>query len=441
MRVLVAMIGALVAVLSSVASAAAAPTRQVWQAAYSGADCEGSTGADTAVDSDSGVVYALVQDGQCPGYTVREDLVAYSANGQQLWSANSGGESDFPGQVAVDPATHDVLVAGMRGVNNIDTELLIQAWSSSGHKLWGRGYSISNSSITVNSLVVDASGRAFVGATVLSNRGKSDWLTSGYLVSSGATLWHTRYDDPAHGYDVAYGLAVDVAESHVYVTGIGTHSGKIQETTAAYTAGTGSQLWESHASEDPDDNSYLHVAADPVSHDVYALSYPDSDTHDIEIHAYTDTGAIAWHTTWGTDITPEDIAVDPKTGQIDVAGQTDTSAVLVAFSSTGAELWATSTTLGTSPSVRDLTLNPTNHRAYLTAQQTTTAHRRIVTTLGYTAAGAHAWRATHTSPIANEASQPFAITVDGMRKQVYVITGEIGDAAGDWQAATIAYRA
>jgi hypothetical protein len=424
---------------SAVGPAFAATGRQAWAATYGGSNCGGSVAGSTAVDPDSGVVYALSQDGQCLGGPTRSDLTAYSATGDQLWTVNSGGTADYAVQVAVDPTSHDVLAAEMRSVNDVDAALLLQAWSSSGHKLWGRTYGISNTTIEVNGLVVDDNGRAFVGATSLSNRGQSDFVTSGYLVSSGATLWHTRYDDPAHDYDQALALAVDSSDQHLYVTGVTTQSGDYEETTIAYAPGNGGQLWLAHASEDTDDNEPMHVVIDPTSHDVYALSLPDDRTPEIDIHAYTPSGALAWRTNSDVGVTPTGIVEDPHNGQIDIAGRTDTSVVLVAFSKTGARRWSKTVPLGPSPVVRAPALDPVNHRTYLTAEETTNVDSLMVT-LAYTSTGVQAWRAVHRSPIAHTDAVPFAITVDAARKHTYVIGGDKSDAPGDGEAVTIAYR-
>jgi outer membrane protein assembly factor BamB len=71
-----------------------------------------------------------------------------------------------------------------------------------------------------------------------------DYVTVAYNASTGAELWHRRYNGPANNYDTAVGLAVSGDGSTVFVTGISDDaSSSVAYATVAYDASNGATLW------------------------------------------------------------------------------------------------------------------------------------------------------------------------------------------------------
>jgi hypothetical protein len=411
---------------------------QVWLKHFAGQDSCGEEARSMAVDSGSGTAYSLTRDGQC--LLSQADLIAYSPSGSRKWAVNSGQWTDRPVQVAVDPDSHDVIVAGTR-----DQSLLVQAWSSAGTKLWGRTYGVKNSEIDVDGLVVDGHNRVFVGATVTVNGSgnTADFLTSAYKVSTGATLWHVRYDGTPHLSDTAVGIAIDPAKSELYVNGRSLNGERDQLVTIAYNSTTGAKKWGKRATEDTEDN-VIGLAVDTTNHQVYSLTEPQNDA-EIDLHAYHSTGSTAFHTTFGTGLLPEYIAVDPTNDSVYVGGWESTGGstsqgVVVAFSASGAERWATLDTKGTSETADGLAVDTANHRVYLVLTDEISQQDHAVT-LGVTSSGGQAWRATRSSPSADSGVDMGAVTADATRGQVYVCGEEIPASSDNASVVTIGYTA
>src|SRR5439155_9401583 len=65
-----------------------------------------------------------------------------------------------------------------------------------------------------------------------------------YAINSGAQLWASRYDGPAHAFDHAYDVAVAPDGTKVFVTGDSTGVGGTADfATVAYDSVDGAQMW------------------------------------------------------------------------------------------------------------------------------------------------------------------------------------------------------
>ena len=163
----------------------------------------------------------------------------------------------------------------------------------------------------------------------------ADFLTSAYRVSTGATLWHVRYDGTPHLADTAVGIAVDPAKSQLYVNGLSENGERDQVVTIAYNSTTGAKKWGKRATEDFEDN-VVGLAVDTTNHQVYSLTEP-LNTAEIDLHAYTSTGSAAFHTTFGDGVEAQYVAVDSGNDQVYVGGWESTGGsnsqgLVVAFS-------------------------------------------------------------------------------------------------------------
>ena len=438
MRRLLLAFGVVAGILVAFCSAAFADGEQVWLNHYAGQDSCGEEAASAVVDPSSGTVYALARDGEC--LLSQVDLIAYSATGSRKWAVNSGEWTDRPVQVAVDPSSHDVVVASTRG-----KELLVQAWSSAGTKLWGRTYGVKKNEVDVDGLVIDGHNRVFVGATITADDAdtSADFLTSSYRVTTGATLWHVRYDGAPHLADRAVGIALDPAKSLLYVNGVSENGERDQLVTIAYNSATGAKKWGKRATADFEDN-VIGLAVDTNNHQVYSLSEPLNDA-EIDLHAYTSTGSTAFHTTFGDGVLPQYITVDPGNGRVYVGGWESTThtadqGLVVSFAPTGGERWAALDTAATSEIGDGLSVDLMSHRVYLAATDEIDQRNQAVT-VAFSSGGVLAWRATHTSPNANSGVDIGGIAVDSTREQVYICGAELSKSGEHADVVTIGYTA
>jgi WD40 repeat protein len=70
-----------------------------------------------------------------------------------------------------------------------------------------------------------------------------DYATAAYDAATGTREWIRRYDDPAHGTDEAFALAVSPNGTTVFVTGLASQPGGESYGTVAYAADTGATRW------------------------------------------------------------------------------------------------------------------------------------------------------------------------------------------------------
>jgi hypothetical protein len=431
-------LGVVIGTLLATSDVALADGQQVWLKHYAGQDSCGEEAAGAVTDVSSGTVYVLARDGQC--LLSQSDLIAYSSTGAQKWAVNSGQWTDRPVQVAIDPGSHDVIVASTRG-----QDLLVQAWSSAGVKLWGKTYGVDNSEVDVTGLAVDGHNRVYVGATVTINGTdtSADFLTSAYRVSTGATLWHVRYDGTPHLADRAVGIAVDPGKSQLYVNGLSENGERDQLVTIAYNSVTGVKKWGKRATEDTEDN-VVGLAVDTTNHQVYSLTEP-LNTAEIDLHAYAATGSAAFHATFGVGVEAEYLAVDPGNDQVYVGGWESTGGsnsqgLVVAFTASGVERWSALDTAGTAEVANGLTVDTANHRVYLVATDEINQLDRAIT-LGFSSAGVQEWRASRVSPDPSSGVDAAAIAADPTRAQVYIAAAEVPKSADQADVVTIAYGA
>ena len=86
----------------------------------------------------------------------------------------------------------------------------------------------------------------FITGTMGGNPGTiyADYLTVAYDAATGALLWYKRFDGPAHSADNAYAVAVSLDGARVFVTG-GSRGSPIRDdwATIAYDAAAGTPLW------------------------------------------------------------------------------------------------------------------------------------------------------------------------------------------------------
>lgn len=401
---------------------AAASTQLAWSRTHNAPSNFGATAIGVATDPGNGNVYVLARDGCCPLATY--DTLAYDSAGTLLWHATSSTAEDVPAGIVVDPASHDVVVTGSRNVNR--HVMYTINYSAAGAVLWTRALvPASGRAISVAGIADDGHGRVDVVGTTTAN-GSGDYLTAAYRVSTGTTLWHSRYDGP-HGENSAIAVATDPGKGRVYVTGTSLGTNFQELTTVAYNAATGAQLWT--ARDTGNDDVALGLAVDPGTHHVYAVA---ANSGLMAVHAYAADGTEVWNSGYGqpnavAGYPRAGLAVDASNGQVYVSGDDEVATgsvhtVLAAYSSAGTLLWSRNVHTGPNDLAWDLTADPANHDVYVAAERKAAGGTNLVfATYAETESGTAAWSATHASTQAGQDAEPTAITVDPTRKQVYVV--------------------
>ncbi len=247
---------------------AAAGAQQVWMHTYPGVGACGLEAVSTAVDPGTGAVYAAYHDFECgPNAGL---LVAYTSTGTKKWAVENTSFDDLPVGVAVDPATHTVLLASTRN----DSEMLVQAFNTDGHKLWGKALLAGGSdNFDTIGLVVDAQGRVVVSGTV-THAGVPSFSTAAFKVATGATVWHVHYNGGESLGATAVGIAVDPGLNRAYIVGTAFRGDGENLVTVAYGTATGNVAWTKEVSVGTDGANAVPtgIAVDSGNHQVYSLT-------------------------------------------------------------------------------------------------------------------------------------------------------------------------
>jgi WD40 repeat protein len=173
-----------------------------------------------------------------------------AATGKRLWVARyngPAGRGDGGEDLAVSPDEARVFVTGTSdgGKATDDDFATIGYDARTGRRLWVARYDGPGHGIEEwPSIAASADGtKVFVSGGSLSDTG-SDYAVIAYDASSGAQLWVSRYDGPAHGGGEACSVAVAGDGSKVFASGY-TDAGSNWDdaTTIAFDAATGARLW------------------------------------------------------------------------------------------------------------------------------------------------------------------------------------------------------
>ncbi len=151
-------------------------------------------------------------------------LRKYDTDGNTLWTQTYDSPnhySDFGEGVAVD-ATGNVYITGCEDRSDLSQSwnIWLRKYDTDGNTLWTQTYdSPDHGNDSGLGVAVDATGNVYV--TGCESRNDLDqkfniWLRK--YDTDGNTLWTQTYDNPAHGSDKGWGVAVDAA-GNAYVTG------------------------------------------------------------------------------------------------------------------------------------------------------------------------------------------------------------------------------
>lgn len=177
----------------------------------------GRPGADTdiAVDPSTGIVY-VAGSIRLPDATVRVTVTARTPAGATRWVFTSPTDGDS-GFVAVDPVTGRVFV--LTGTSDVTQDMVTMALSPDGEQVWRSVYDNGGydgpAALTTN----PGSDQVVVtGSSAGGRSGLNDYITIAYG-TAGSTIWSRRYNPPSDLADDPGAIGVDVERGLYYVTG------------------------------------------------------------------------------------------------------------------------------------------------------------------------------------------------------------------------------
>ena len=206
--------------------------------------------------------------------------------------------------------------------------------------------------------------------------------TIAYDAATGAQQWLARYQGAAGFWDIPQGLAA--AGGRVYITarsnGASVSNDDTDDATVAYDGATGSQLWASRFDSGTRDYPY-GLAATADGSRVYVTA--DREWNGFGASDYVTlgydgaSGALAWSAVYATpgggNEIPLSVAVSPAGDKVFVTGfgtdditPVDRSAVTIAYSSSGQQLWLSRHTTPGGEAMGKVTVSPDGQRAYVT---------------------------------------------------------------------------
>ena len=195
--------------------------QQQWAKSYNGTGNSYDAGLALAVDA-SGNVYvtgvSTAQNGLGDCVTIK-----YDTDGNQQWTKTYDGPAngnDYGNSVTID-GSGNVYVTGSSAGAKSGQDYLTIKYDPSGQQLWASTYSSPGSNWDEGrSVALDGSGNVYVTGVLEYSEGKSstdDWGTIKYD-SSGAEQWVRTYNGPASIADEAWSIAVD-PNGNSYVVG------------------------------------------------------------------------------------------------------------------------------------------------------------------------------------------------------------------------------
>jgi hypothetical protein len=204
--------------IMSLSNYAFAQVDTAWVRTYNGPGNLSDEAFDIAVD-DSGNVYVT---GWSYGSGTDSDYltIKYYPNGDTVWVRRyngSGNGFDQAWALALD-GFNNVYVVGRTESNGSGLDFTTVKYNVDGDTIWTRTYDgPGNGNDLASTLVVDASGNAYVTGLTVGIGSQRDYTTIKYH-PNGDTAWMRRYNGPGDRSDWAQGVAVD-GSGNVYVTG------------------------------------------------------------------------------------------------------------------------------------------------------------------------------------------------------------------------------
>ena len=430
---------------------------QLWVARYTGPSGGGGLGVAGAVDPSTGVTYAT---GTSYGTSSNDDFAtaAYGPSGAQLWVAtyNSAGDGqDVATAVTVDPLSHDSFVTGYTLSSTGSIDFTTVGYDPAGAQLWATSYDGPGhgSDYAVAAAVDPTTHDVYVTGNSPGVSSGDDYATVAYS-PGGTQLWAARFNGAANGADEPAAITVDPTTSRIYVTGQSpSPTGDADYATVAYNS-DGSQRWATtYNGPGSGNDAAVSIAINTTTHRAFVAGH-SADTArggtDFATVAYDATGAQKWaaryHGPYAGANNATALAVDPSNRNVYVTGVSAQSATkfryaTVAYSGTGARLWAThySGPHGGTNIATAVAVDPGNHAVYVTGQSAGKKTGLDYATVAYDPVGTQLWALRYNALAHGSGNdEPMGIGVDPTSHDV-VVTGRSVDATGNWNYATVAY--
>lgn len=306
--------------------------------------------------------------------------------------------------------------------------------------------SAADSNETAYEIALDASGNIYVVGFSFNTAGNADIFTVKYN-NAGVRQWVARYNGPAKGDDIGYGLALD-ANANVYVAGTSSNAlGYDDAVTVKYNSAGVLQWAKRYDGVGLRHDGIFDVQLD-VASNVYVGGYtqPDSAHVDLLTIKYDATGTQQWlaqyHGVGSDTATVWELAVDAAqnvyvtgyangpTGNWDFA--------TIKYNSTGTEQWVA---LYNAPAdsvdfATGIALDQSGN-VYVTGASSNANHNFDYVTLKYDSLGVRQWTARHDSKSQDD-DQAFDLALDA-KGNVLVTGGSVRTGAGV-DFATIKYN-
>jgi hypothetical protein len=317
----------------------AATGTQRWASLYDGPGHRDDSPNAIDVSSDgTHLVVTGVSDG---GSLTNDDYatVAYeAASGTQLWATryDAIGGYDQAYDVSFDPAGTNAFVTGSAYVAQrpYDTDYRTLAYDAgTGTQLWAADYEgpggFNNSFDIAEALAVSPDGSTLfvTGNSDGPNQQVDDYATVAYATNSGAQLWASRYDGPAHAFDDAYDVAVAPDGTKVFVTGDSAGAGGDPDfATFAYDSVDGAQVWVARFDGGGNWDEFPELVVSPDGATVVIAGTSDAPGKPENGFATFGYDANSGATLWGSligfrhDATAHSVAMSPDGSMVFVTG-------------------------------------------------------------------------------------------------------------------------
>ncbi len=327
---------------------------------------------------------------------------------------------DEPAAIAVDNSGN-IYITGSSSSKPYGMDYLTVKYNTAGTVLWTARYNgNANGDDFAAAIAVDNSGNVYV--TGKSWSGSSfDFATIKYD-SSGVQQWEVFYDGPAHGWDEATALTLDIF-SNVLVTGWSMGSSSFEDcATIKYDAATGTEKWISRYIGAGLDKAAA-IAVDNSGNVYFAGTTTGTSTgKDFLTVKYDSLGTQKWASTYAGATTSTDEATDlvvDSFGNVYVtgaSGRITSDYLTIKYSPAGVEQWSRLYNGGGAEGATAIGLAPSGDSVYVTGWSQGSI-RYEYATIKYDAFGEMQWQDRYAFRTENTIAKTLVVGLDG---SVYV---------------------
>jgi DNA-binding beta-propeller fold protein YncE len=321
------------------------PGERLWIARYDGPSHRSDSPAEVAVSPDGSTVF-VTGDSYRPGCS-NWATVAYSANGEQLWSARYDGAEHWCDNVAGIAVSDDgkrVYVTGQAQESDAGDITTIAYDAVGGSELW---VASENAGLGIGADtaagVVTHGANVYVVGTVNTRCDNSidrcyyEVVVASYDGRTGQRRWIDEYESSAgtSSFVGAFGSGISVGAGDSVFVAAETAKGNVE--TLAYDGASGSRRWVAHSKDDYYANA---IETSPDGGTVYVAAFSASEKYSVTAYAASD-GSELWRVEKGSAIfgTPY-IAVDPTGDEVFfAAGSREDYLAIAIDADTGSNVW------------------------------------------------------------------------------------------------------